>query len=85
MLTKVEPGSDVSPLTKLALVKNHRLIVSESEIHYIVDSILEYFLNVLWWGGVWFPSEFGVLVHPHFWLESLAYIAPTPLGAHRLL
>ena len=43
MLTKVKPGSDVSTLTKLArsLVKNHRLIVSESEIRHIVDSIFE--------------------------------------------
>ena len=43
MLTKVKPGSDVSTLTKLArsLVKNHRLIVSESEIRHIVDSIFK--------------------------------------------
>ena len=43
MLTKVKPGSDVSTLTKLvrSLVKNHRLIVSESEIHHIVDSIFK--------------------------------------------
>lgn len=43
MFTKVKSGSDVSTMTNLArsLVKNHRLIVSKSEICHIVDSIFE--------------------------------------------
>ena len=43
MLTKVKPSADVSALTKLAksLVKSQRLIVSDSEISRIIDSILE--------------------------------------------
>jgi len=85
MSTKVKPGSNVSTLTKLAksLVKSQRLIVSESGIGRVVESILGFLFvfECFLWGGVRFPGEFGVLVHPRFWLGSLAGIALTPLGA----